>query len=138
MTKQLKTKLDHIAIAVARLDDVLPFYEKMLGLTCLSIETVAEQGVRLAKLDLGNAHLELLEPLTPDSKVGKFISKRGPGLHHICIEVADINHELKMLKEKGVKLIDECPKIGAGGAKIAFIHPQAATILLELSQSTTL
>jgi methylmalonyl-CoA/ethylmalonyl-CoA epimerase len=128
-------RLDHVAIAVANLEESLKFYEEGLGLTRLEIEVVEEQGVRVAKLEVGNTHIELLEPLSPDSPVGKFLAQRGPGLHHICIGVEDINERLGCLKEKGTKLIDQEPKIGAGGAKIAFVHPKATGgVLLELSQ----
>ena len=85
----LKT-IDHIAVAVENLDDSLRFYRDAFGLECFTIELVAEQGVRVAKLDAGNTHIELLEPLGPDTAVGKFIAQRGPGLHHLCFAVADI------------------------------------------------
>lgn len=127
-------RLDHVAIAVQSLEESLPFYEN-LGLTRLDIEVVEEQGVRVAKLELGNTHIELLEPLSPDTPVGKFIAQKGPGLHHICVGVTDINCRLRDLKEAGTKLINEEPKIGAGGARIAFVHPKATGgVLLELSQ----
>lgn len=131
------TRLDHIAIAVPSLDEALRFYQEEFGLTCITIEEVVEQGVRVAKLDLGNTHIELLEPLSPDTPVGKFLQNRGPGLHHICIGVDDILTRLDTLKTKGTKLIDEQPKLGAGGARIAFVHPKATGgVLLELSQSS--
>ena len=127
--------IDHIAIAVKNLDEALAFYKAALGLPEICIETVSEQGVRVAKLDIGNTHIELLEPLGPDTPVGKFIENKGPGLHHICVKVDDINSELAKLKSQGTRLIDETPKIGAGGAKIAFVHPKSTGgVLLELSQ----
>lgn len=127
--------VDHIAIAVKNLDEALAFYKAALGLPEICIETVSEQGVRVAKLDIGNTHIELLEPLGPDTPVGKFIENRGPGLHHICVKVDDINSELAKLKSQGMRMIDETPKIGAGGAKIAFVHPKSTGgVLLELSQ----
>lgn len=127
--------VDHIAIAVKNLDEALAFYKAALGLPEICIETVSEQGVRVAKLDIGNTHIELLEPLGPDTPVGKFIENKGPGLHHICVKVDDINSELAKLKSQGMRLIDETPKIGAGGAKIAFVHPKSTGgVLLELSQ----
>jgi len=127
--------VDHIAIAVKNLDEALAFYKAALGLPEIGIEIVAEQGVRVAKLDIGNTHIELLEPLGPDTPVGKFIASKGPGLHHICVKVDDINSELEKLKSQGMRLIDETPKIGAGGAKIAFVHPKSTGgVLLELSQ----
>ena len=130
-----RLRLDHVAIAVTDLNQSLQFYKEQFGLTCLEIEVVEEQGVRVAKLDCGNTHLELLEPLSPDSPVGKFLAQRGPGLHHICVGVSDICQELSNLKEKGARLIDQEPKIGAGGAQIAFVHPKSTGgVLLELSQ----
>lgn len=128
-------RIDHIAVAVESLETALRFYEQALGLPCLGIETVEEQGVRVAKLDAGNTHIELLEPISPETPVGRFIAKRGQGLHHICFAVDEINSELDKLKSGQVRLIDEHPKIGAGGAKIAFVHPQSTGgVLMELSQ----
>jgi methylmalonyl-CoA/ethylmalonyl-CoA epimerase len=130
-----ETRLDHIAIAVRSLDEALLFYKDQFGLECIEIEDVAEQGVRVAKLNLGNTHLELLEPLSPDTPVGKFLQSRGPGLHHICIGVDNIISRLDCLKSAGTKLIDEQPKLGASGARIAFVHPKSTGgVLLELSQ----
>jgi methylmalonyl-CoA/ethylmalonyl-CoA epimerase len=128
-------RLDHISIAVSNLEETLQFYKQQFGLNCLTIETVKEQGVKVAKLDLGNTHLELVEPLSPDTPVGRFLASRGPGLHHICIGVENINAELASLRSSGARLIDEKPKIGANGAQIAFIHPKSTGgVLLELSQ----
>jgi methylmalonyl-CoA/ethylmalonyl-CoA epimerase len=128
-------RLDHVAIAVENLEESLKFYREQFGLECLPIEIVEEQGVRVAKLELDNTHIELLEPLSPDSPVGKFLAQRGPGIHHICIGVNDIRDELDNLKKGDVRLIDQNPKIGAGGAHIAFVHPKATGgVLLELSQ----
>ncbi len=130
-----RTKLDHIAIAVPNLEEAIKFYRDQFGLQLLEVEVVEEQGVVVAKLDLGNTHLELLEPMKPDSPVGKFLAQKGPGLHHICIGVNSIKDELANLKNHGAKLINEEPKIGAGGAQIAFVHPKATGgVLLELSQ----
>ena len=129
------TRLDHIAIAVPNLEEALRFYRDQLGLPCLEIEEVVEQGVRVAKLDLGSTHLELLEPLSADTPVGKFLHNRGPGLHHICIGVDNILTTLDTLKTTGAKLIDEQPKLGASGARIAFVHPKSTGgVLLEISQ----
>ena len=132
-----RVRLDHIAVAVANLDEALAFYQEKFGLACLEIEVVEEQGVRVAKLDLGNTHLELLEPLSADTPVGKFLSQKGGGLHHICVGVDDIEDELKNLHAQGARLIDQTPRIGASGAKIAFVHPKTTGgVLLELSQPT--
>lgn len=128
-------RLDHIAIAVNNLDEALKFWQEQYGLVNLGIEIVEEQGVRVAKLDVGNTHIELLEPLSPETPVGKFLAQKGPGLHHICIGVEDIKSDLANLANQGTKLIDSQPRIGAGGAKIAFVHPKATGgVLLELSQ----
>jgi methylmalonyl-CoA/ethylmalonyl-CoA epimerase len=128
-------RLDHIAVAVENLASAMQFYSGLLGLSCIGVETVEEQGVKVAKFDLGNTHLELLEPLSPDTPVGKFLKQRGPGLHHICVGVEDIAKELSTLKSADIRLIDSEPKIGAGGAKIAFVHPKATGgVLLELSE----
>ncbi len=128
-------RVDHIAVAVSSLEKALQFYKEQLGIKLIDIETVEEQGVKVAKLDLGNTHIELLEPLGEDTPVGKFIAKRGEGLHHICFGVDDIESGIENLKDCGVRLIDQSPKIGAGGAKIAFVHPKSTGgVLLELSQ----
>lgn len=130
-----RVKLDHIAIAVTNLEESLAFYRDQFGLECVEVEVVEEQGVVVAKLNLGNTHLELLEPMKPDTPVGKFLQKKGPGLHHICVAVNSIKDELANLKNQGAKLIDEEPKIGAGGAQVAFVHPKSTGgVLLELSQ----
>lgn len=131
-------RVDHIAVAVSSLEKALQFYKEQLGIKLIDIETVEEQGVKVAKLDLGNTHIELLEPLGEDTPVGKFIAKRGEGLHHICFGVDDIESGIENLKDCGVRLIDQSPKIGAGGAKIAFVHPKSTGgVLLELSQPSS-
>ncbi|MBX9689121.1 MAG: methylmalonyl-CoA epimerase [Candidatus Obscuribacterales bacterium] len=128
-------RIDHIAVAVPNLEEALAFYQDKLALTCIGIETVEEQGVKVAKLDAGNTHIELLEPLSPESPVAKFLAQKGPGLHHICMGVDDIESELCSLKNAEVRLIDKEHRIGAGGAKIAFVHPKATGgVLLELSE----
>jgi len=130
-----RVRLDHIAVAVRNLEESLSFYEAQFGLPNLGVEIVEEQGVRVAKLDLGNTHLELLEPLADDTPVGRFLTQRGPGIHHICIGVKDVCAELQALKGHGARLIDDKPKIGAGGAQIAFLHPKSTGgVLIELSQ----
>jgi methylmalonyl-CoA/ethylmalonyl-CoA epimerase len=130
-------RVDHIGVAVSNLEEALAFYRDCLGLQLIEIELVEEQGVRVAKLEAGNTHIELLEPLSPDSPVGKFLSTRGQGLHHVCFAVDDINHELDGMKAAQVRLIDAVPRTGAGGAKIAFVHPKATGgVLMELSQPT--
>jgi methylmalonyl-CoA epimerase len=127
--------IDHIGIATERLEDATAVWGAALGLPLDSTEEITSQGVRVAMFSVGESHIELLEPLTPDSPVGKFLAKRGPGIHHIAVRVADIRSALSDFKAKGLRLIDEVPRIGAGGCLVAFIHPTAANgVLLELVQ----
>jgi len=128
-------KIDHIGIATEHLEDGLAIWRDALGLTVQETEEVAEQRVRVAMLPIGDTRVELLEPTTPDSAVGKFLAKRGPGIHHIAVKVEDINASLAELKSKGARLIDEKPRIGAGGCLVAFVHPTSTHgVLLELVQ----
>ena len=128
-------KIDHLGIAVRDLNTVLAFYTDKLGLPCTGEEVVAEQKVRVAFLPLGQTKLELLESTAPDGPVAKFIEQKGEGIHHVAIRVADIEEALASLKAKGVRLIDEKPRIGAHGAKIAFIHPKESHgVLIELCE----
>jgi len=128
-------KIDHIGIATRQLEEGLALWRDALGLPVDATEEISEQGVRIAMLPIGDTHVELLEALSPDSSVGKFISKRGPGIHHIAVQVEDINASLADLKSKGARLIDETPRIGAGGCLIAFVHPSTTNgVLLELVQ----
>jgi methylmalonyl-CoA/ethylmalonyl-CoA epimerase len=131
-------KLDHIAIAVPDLQEAIDLYTSLLGKEPEHIEEVADQKVRAAFFAVGDANLELLFPTSADSPISKFLAeKKGRGgLHHICIEVSDLTKHLEELKAKGVKLIDEQPKIGAHGKRIAFVHPKATNgVLLELSET---
>ena len=128
-------KIDHIGIATRELNDALGLWRDALGLEVDATEAVVEQGVRIAMLPIGETHIELLEPLSQDSPVGKFLDKRGPGIHHVAIKVEDIRASLADLKEKGARLIDETPRRGAGGCLVAFVHPASANgVLLELVQ----
>jgi methylmalonyl-CoA/ethylmalonyl-CoA epimerase len=128
-------KLDHIGIATHKLDEALALWRDALGLRVDFTEEVTEQGVRVAMLPVGESHIELLEPLSKTSPVGKFLEKRGPGIHHIAVRVTDIRASLADLKEKGTRLIDETPRTGAGGCLVAFVHPSSANgVLLELVQ----
>lgn len=128
-------KVDHIGIATRGIEESLTLWRDALGLEVEATEEVVEQGVRVAMLAIGESHIELLEPLSVDSPVGKFLDKRGPGIHHIAIRVKDINQTLLQLKAKGTRLIDEAPRIGAGGCLVAFIHPASVNgVLLELVQ----
>ncbi len=128
-------KVDHIGIAVKNLEESLKFYTDVLGLKSEGVEVVEEQKVKVAFLPCGDSELELLESTSPDGPIAKFIEKNGEGIQHIAVRVDNIEQTLAELKEKGVRLIDEKPRYGAGGASIAFLHPKATGgILLELSQ----
>ena len=128
-------KVDHIGIATKSLDEGLAIWRDALGLSVDHSEVIDEQGVKVVMLAVGETHVELLEPLGEETSVGKFIAKRGPGIHHIAIEVQDIRASLAALKDKGVRLIDETPRIGAGGCLVAFVHPSTTNgVLLELVQ----
>ena len=127
--------VDHIGIAVKSIDEALKFWEEALGIKCTGREEVAEQKVVTAFLPLGGTEIELLEPTSPESPISKFIESRGEGIHHLALKVEDIEAALKELKDKDIRLIDEKPRCGAGGAKIAFVHPKAAGgVLLEISE----
>ena len=126
-------KIEHIGIATPRLDDALRFWSDALGLEVTHREEIAEQGVRVAMLPVGEPRIELLEPTGPTSPVARFLEKRGAGIHHIAVRVEDIRASLARLKAQGARLIDEEPRIGAGGCLVAFIHPSTAGgVLLEL------
>ena len=128
-------KLDHIGLATNTVEDGLALWRDVLGLEVDTTEEIAEQGVRVAMLAIGDTHVELLEPLSPESPVGRFLSKRGPGIHHIAVEVKDIHASLAEFKKRGARLIDETPRVGARGCLVAFIHPATTNgILLELVQ----
>lgn len=128
-------KIDHIGIATESIEDGLAIWRDALGLQVDSTEEVTEQGVKVCMLAVGDSHVELLEPLGPETAVGKFLARRGPGMHHIAVEVADIHAALSDLKSKGARLIDETPRVGAGGCLVAFIHPSSVNgVLLELVQ----
>ncbi|MCM3566695.1 methylmalonyl-CoA epimerase [Neobacillus mesonae] len=128
-------KVDHIGIAVKSLEAVLPFYTEVLGLPLLKIEEVDSQKVKVAFLKAGEIKLELLEPTSNESAVGKFIEKRGEGIHHVALGVDSIEERIKELKENGIRMIDEKPRSGAGGADIAFMHPKSASgVLFELCE----
>jgi methylmalonyl-CoA/ethylmalonyl-CoA epimerase len=128
-------KIDHIGIAAKSIDQVAPFWSMILGLPMAGRETVEEQKATTAFLPVGESELEILESTSPDSALAKFIESRGEGVQHIALRVDNIEEALRELKEKGVRLIDEKPRRGAGGAKIAFIHPKSTNgVLLELSE----
>lgn len=117
--------IEHIGIAVKSLDEAIPFYEKVFGLQCYAIEEVKEQKVKTAFFKLGQTKIELLESTDPEGPVGKFIEKRGQGIHHIAFAVQDIEEQLKEVAGNGVQLIDQQPRKGAEGLDIAFLHPKS-------------
>lgn len=126
-------KVDHIGIATRSIEESLSFWRDALGLEVKHTETVEEQGVNVAMLPAGEPRVELLEPTGPASPVAKFLEKRGPGIHHVAVRVDDIRASLARLKREGARLIDEEPRVGAGGCLVAFIHPSASGgVLLEL------
>jgi methylmalonyl-CoA/ethylmalonyl-CoA epimerase len=130
--------LDHVAIAVKDLDAAVKYYVEVLGYAPPELEEVEEQQVKTAIFGHGMGRIELICPTSADSGVAKFLEKRGEGLHHVCVEVADLEATLAQMKAQGVKLIDETPKKGAGGAKVAFVHPKGALgVLTELRQGPT-
>lgn len=127
--------LDHVAIAVKDLDVAVKLYRDVLGLSLHAIEEVPEQKVRTAIFGEGTGRVELICPTEAGTGVAKFLEKRGEGLHHICIEVPDIEAAIRQLKAQGAPMIDETPKPGAGGARVAFVHPKGTHgVLLELRQ----
>jgi methylmalonyl-CoA/ethylmalonyl-CoA epimerase len=128
--------LNHVAIAVKDLESAVAFYEEVLGLHCDDRERVEDQAVDVALFGHGQGRIELICPFTNDSGVAKFLEKRGEGLHHICLDVPDIDAALAALKARGLPLIDERPRIGAGGSRIAFVHPKGGRgVLIELRQA---
>ena len=128
-------KIDHVGIAVKDLSESLKFYEGILGLAAVDTETVEEQKVKVAFLPCGDSELELLESTDDEGPVARFIEKNGEGVQHIAIRVDNIEAALEELKESGLRLIDETPRYGAGGARIAFLHPKTTNgVLLELCE----
>ncbi len=128
--------LDHVAIAVADLDAALASYRRLYGAEPLSREVVESQGVEEALIAVGGSFIQLLAPLAPDTPVGRFLARRGEGLHHIALAVADIEGALRHLREEGARLVDEVPRPGGRGSRIAFVHPAAfGGTLVELVES---
>lgn len=128
-------KIDHIGVAVKNLDETLKVYTEILGLKTAGVEEIEDQKVKVAFIPIGESEIELLESTDPEGSIAKFIEKRGEGIQHIALKVNDLEKTLEDLKAKGIRLIDEKPRNGAGGAKIAFIHPKATRgILIELCE----
>ena len=119
------THIEHIGIAVADLDESIAFYEKVLGLKCYAIEEVADQKVRTAFFRVGDTKIELLESTDPEGPIGKFIEKKGPGIHHLAFAMENVADSLKHAASQGVRLIDETPRKGAEGLQIGFLHPKS-------------
>ncbi len=132
------THIEHIGIAVKNLEDSIKYYEGVLGLKCYSIEEVTDQKVKTAFFKIGHTKIELLESTSPEGPIGKFIEKKGEGIHHIAFNVKGIQSALDEAKEKGIKLIDEKPRTGAEGLSIAFLHPKSTNgVLTELCEDTS-
>jgi len=129
------TRVDHIGVAVEDIDAALGLYERDYAMTLVHREVVSQQGVEAVLLDVGENHVELLAPLGADTPVGKFLAKRGPGMHHVAYQVTDIEATLASLREAGVRLIDEQPRDGIRGSRVAFLHPKSSGgVLTEIVQ----
>lgn len=130
------TKIDHLGIVVRNLEEAVHAYERGMGLEVTHRETLEDQGVETVSMKVGEGTVELLSPIREDSPVGKFLQDRGPGIHHVAYAVEDIEEALSDACDAGLRLIDEIPRIGVGGKKIAFIHPKStAGVLSELVQT---
>jgi len=131
-------RIDHIGIAVNDLDEAIPFYRDVLGLELAGIEEVESQKVRVAMFVIGESHIELLEPTSPESPIAKALDKRGPGIHHIAYAVDDAEKAVGSMLSSGVRMIDETPRDGAGGSRIAFVHPSSSgKVLTELCEHSS-
>jgi methylmalonyl-CoA/ethylmalonyl-CoA epimerase len=129
------SRIDHIGVAVEQIEPALELYRDRLKLTVAHREVVAEQGVEAVLLDVGENHVELLAPLSPDTPVGKFLAKRGPGLHHVAYQVDDVDAVLAELRDGGMPLIDEQPRTGIRRSRVAFLHPRGTDgVLTEIVQ----
>ena len=127
------TRIDHIGVAVEQIEPSLELYRDRFEMELAHREIVQEQGVEAVLLDLGENHVELLAPLGPDTPVGRFLARNGPGLHHVAYQVTDIDATLDQLKQAGLELIDEQPRVGIRGSRVAFMHPRAtAGVLTEI------
>ena len=129
------TVIDHVGVAVEDIEAAIALYRDALGMPLVHRETVNEQGVDAALLDVGDGHIELLAPLGPDTPVGKFLARKGPGLHHVAYRVADVDAALEALSGAGLRLIDEQPRSGIRGSRVAFVHPASTGgVLTEIVQ----
>jgi methylmalonyl-CoA/ethylmalonyl-CoA epimerase len=129
-------RIDHVGVAVEDLDEAISLYEGTFEMQLAHRETVESQGVEAALLDVGDGHVELLRPLGPDTAVGKFLARRGPGLHHVAYAVGDIDETLTSLRAAGVELIDFEARVGIRGSRVAFLHPRATgSVLTELVEA---
>ncbi len=132
---RMLTAIDHVGVAVPSIDDALALYRDSLGMELVHRETVSEQGVDAALLDVGDSHIELLQPLGPETAVGRFLSRRGPGLHHVAYRVASVQDALDACAAAGMRLIDETPRTGIRGSRVAFLHPASTGgVLTEIVQ----
>ena len=132
-TPRRGTRIAHIGIAVRALDEILPFYRDLLDMPAVPLDDA--DGARIAGVAAGESLVELLEAEHPESPIAKFVAKRGPGIHHVCFAVDDLDATLERCRRAGVRLIDETPRVGAEGKRIAFLHPSStAGVLVELSE----
>jgi methylmalonyl-CoA/ethylmalonyl-CoA epimerase len=128
-------QIDHVGVAVEDLDQAIALHEQAYGLEMVHREVVEEQGVEAVLLDVGSSHVELLRPLQPDTAVGRFLATRGPGLHHVAYRVDDIESALDALRDRGLQLIDETPRVGIRDSRVAFVHPRSTGgVLTEIVQ----
>jgi len=129
------TVIDHVGVAVEDMDSALALYRDALGMPLAHREVVEEQGVDAALLDVGESHVELLAPLGPETPVGRFLARRGAGIHHVAYRVEDVGHTLELLSAAGIRLIDETPRIGIRNSRVAFLHPASTGgVLTEIVQ----
>jgi methylmalonyl-CoA epimerase len=129
------SRIDHVGVAVEDIETALALYRDALGLALVHRETVTEQGVDAALLDIGDGHIELLSPIGPETPVGKFLVRKGPGLHHVAYRVDDVEEALQSLSAAGLRLIDEHPRNGIRGSRVAFVHPSSTGgVLTEIVQ----
>jgi len=126
------TRINHIGIAVSSIDDAIGLYSNVLGLTVKEIKTVEDQKVKIAFIPVGESRIELLESTDREGPIAKYIERKGEGIHHLALEVSNIQEVLEAMSQQGMILIDEKPRIGAGGHKTAFLHPKRTKVLIEL------